>query len=195
MEVPFVEPSSSQIPLADVGASASREVQWQEYAKKYREILLKILDQFNLQQAIERMKAFVDQHRTPQTFQEVDQKPKLSPRFCGPWIIIKKLNDVTYKLQLPDNCKVHPVFHVSKLRPYTSRDENCVDGLVALENRPSQPDVPFHFLDKREWKLQNRSIREYLEAWTSPPLIDATWESESLIHKHFPSLITEDNDL
>ncbi|KAH7296570.1 hypothetical protein KP509_26G028600 [Ceratopteris richardii] len=127
-------------------------------------------------------------------FQEGDhvflQKPKLSPRFCGPWTVIKKISDVAYKLQLPDNCKVYLVFHVSKLRPYISRDENCVDGLVALENRASQPDVPFWVLDKREWKLRNRSISEYLVAWTSRPLTDATWESEALIRKHFPSLIT-----
>ncbi|KAH7437433.1 hypothetical protein KP509_05G071700 [Ceratopteris richardii] len=91
--------------------------------------------QFNLQQAAERMKAFVDRHRTIRTFQEGDhvflqvplgssltmgQKPKLSPRLCGRWTVIKKINDVAYKLQLPDNCKVHTVFHVSKLRPYIS---------------------------------------------------------------------------
>ncbi|KAH7283507.1 hypothetical protein KP509_34G010400 [Ceratopteris richardii] len=80
----------------------------------------------------------------------VGQKPKLSPRFCGPWTVIKKISDVAYKLQLPENCKVHAVFHVSKLRPYISRDENCIDGLVALENRASQPHVPFQVLDKRE---------------------------------------------
>ncbi|KAH7284467.1 hypothetical protein KP509_34G055200 [Ceratopteris richardii] len=101
-------------------------------------------------------------------------------RFCGPWIVIKKISDVAYKLQLLENCKVHPIFHVSKLRPYISRDENCVDGSV---------------LDKREQKLRNRSIPEYLVAWTSRPLTDATWESEALIRKHFPSFITEDSDL
>ncbi|KAH7331428.1 hypothetical protein KP509_20G032500 [Ceratopteris richardii] len=163
--------------------------------------------QFNLQQAAERMKAFVDRHRTPRIFQEgdrvflhvplgssltVDQKPKLSPRFCGPWTVIKKISDVSYKLQLLDNCKVHAVFHVSKLRPYISRDENCVDGLVALKIRASEPDVPFHILDKREQKLQNHSILEYLVAWTSYPLTDATWESTTLICEHFPSLIIED---
>ncbi|KAH7435642.1 hypothetical protein KP509_06G073200 [Ceratopteris richardii] len=123
------------------------------------------------------------------------EKPELSPRFCGPWTIIKKISDVSYKLQLPENCKVHPVFHVSKLRPYISRDENCVDGLVALENRSSQPYVPFQVLDKREKKIRNRSIPEYLVAWTSHPFTNATWESEALIRKHFPSLITKDSDL
>ncbi|KAH7445749.1 hypothetical protein KP509_01G022500 [Ceratopteris richardii] len=114
---------------------------------------------------VERVKAFVDRHHTPRTFQEcsykllqallhssliVGQKPKLSPRFCGPCTIIKKISDVAYKLQLPDDYKIHPIFHVSKLRPYISRDENCVDGIVALGDRISRQDVPFRVLDKRE---------------------------------------------
>ncbi|KAJ7559107.1 hypothetical protein O6H91_04G070200 [Diphasiastrum complanatum] len=33
---------------------------------------------------------------------------KLSPRYCGPWLIIKKVSQVAYKLQLPGGCKVHP---------------------------------------------------------------------------------------
>ncbi|KAH7421623.1 hypothetical protein KP509_13G067900 [Ceratopteris richardii] len=90
---------------------------------------------------------------------------------------------------------VHPVFHVSKLRPYISRDDNCVDGLVALENRTSQSDVPVQDLDKRDRKLWNRFILEYLEAWTNHPLIYATQELEALIRKHFPSLITEGTPL
>ncbi|KAH7286341.1 hypothetical protein KP509_32G002100 [Ceratopteris richardii] len=148
--------------------------------------------QFNLEQALERMKAFVDRLIHHERFK---RKPKLSPRFCGPWIVIKKISDVAYKLQLPANCEVHPIFHVSKLRPYISRDENCVDGLVALENRESQLDVPSQVLDRRERKLENLSIPEYLVAWTSSPLTVATWESKALIRKHFPSLITEDSDL
>ncbi|KAH6556340.1 hypothetical protein KP509_1Z186400 [Ceratopteris richardii] len=120
--------------------------------------------EFNLQQAAERMKAFLDRHRAPRMFQEGDHVFTCST--CN-----QKISDVAYKLQLPDNCKVHPIFHVSKLRPYISRDESFVD------------DVPFQVLDKRERKLQNRSILEYLVAWTRCPLKDATWESEALIHK------------
>ncbi|KAH7424456.1 hypothetical protein KP509_11G009700 [Ceratopteris richardii] len=130
------------------------------------------ITQFNLQQVVERMKAFVNQRHTPRMFQEGDHVF---------FTIIKKISDVAYNLQFPDDCKVHPIFHVSKLRTYISRDESCVDSLVALEDRTSQPYVLFQVLDKRERKLWNCSIQEYLVTWTNCPLTDANWESEALI--------------
>lgn len=41
---------------------------------------------------------------------------KLSYKFYGPFTIIAKVNDVAYKLELPPQATVHPVFHVSQLR-------------------------------------------------------------------------------
>uniref|UniRef100_A0A453DEU0 Integrase catalytic domain-containing protein n=1 Tax=Aegilops tauschii subsp. strangulata TaxID=200361 RepID=A0A453DEU0_AEGTS len=41
---------------------------------------------------------------------------KLSYKYYGPFTIIDKINDVAYKLQLPPQATVHPVFHVSLLR-------------------------------------------------------------------------------
>ena len=41
---------------------------------------------------------------------------KLSYKFYRPFPIIAKINEVAYKLQLPPDATVHPVFHVSMLR-------------------------------------------------------------------------------
>ena len=43
---------------------------------------------------------------------------KLQPRFIGPYRILQQVSPVAYKLELPESLKVHPVFHVSLLRPY-----------------------------------------------------------------------------
>ncbi|KAL4186704.1 hypothetical protein AMTRI_Chr09g35320 [Amborella trichopoda] len=41
---------------------------------------------------------------------------KLSPRYYGPYEIIQKVGSVAYKLQLPDEARIHPIFHVSCLK-------------------------------------------------------------------------------
>ena len=44
---------------------------------------------------------------------------KLSPRFIGPYEVIKKVGLVAYRLALPPKLeKIHNVFHVSMLRRY-----------------------------------------------------------------------------
>ncbi|KAK3537728.1 hypothetical protein QTP70_017881 [Hemibagrus guttatus] len=43
---------------------------------------------------------------------------KLSPRFIAPFTIVRQVNPVTYCIQLPPEYKIHPVFHVSLLKPH-----------------------------------------------------------------------------
>jgi hypothetical protein len=44
-------------------------------------------------------------------------KGKLSPRFIGPFLILKRVGEVAYQLELPDHLTdVHDVFHVSQLK-------------------------------------------------------------------------------
>jgi hypothetical protein len=43
---------------------------------------------------------------------------KLMPRFIGPFKITERVNEVAYELDLPKYLEIHPVFHVSLLKPY-----------------------------------------------------------------------------
>lgn len=41
---------------------------------------------------------------------------KLSPRYYRPYEITKKIGQVAYDLKLPEDIKIHPIFHVSLLK-------------------------------------------------------------------------------
>ncbi len=80
----------------------------------------------------ERNKASADRHRTKPPLYVCGQKVwlsakdinfrlptrKLGPKFIGPFIVAKVLSPVTVRLKLtPQFKKIHPVFHVSKIKP------------------------------------------------------------------------------
>ena len=49
------------------------------------------------------------------------KKEKFAPRYIGPFEILDRVGEVSYRLALtPQMSQVHPVFHVSMLRKYVS---------------------------------------------------------------------------
>ncbi|KAL7106350.1 hypothetical protein ACP275_07G107500 [Erythranthe tilingii] len=117
---------------------------------------------------------------------------KLASRFYGPFRIVERIGRVAYKLDLPSESRVHPVFHVSLLRrklgdqlsavatlpPYT------VDGEPVLE--------PTQILESRAVAGNGGRVREVLVKWNSLPVEDATWEALEVLVEKFPHLNLED---
>ena len=114
---------------------------------------------------------------------------KIRRRYVGPLEIEKVINPVAYRLKLPDHWKVHPTFHVSKLkRFYASAEpdrqieppaEILVDGEVHYEIET--------LLRARGPKRK----REYLVLWKGYDLAEASWLPESELKPNANEVLQE----
>jgi hypothetical protein len=57
---------------------------------------------------------------------------KLSPRFCGPFEITKRIGPMANELQLPIDWKIYNVFHISLLKKYVSDPTHTLSELPCL---------------------------------------------------------------
>lgn len=163
-----------------------------------------------LEKAAHRMKKWADVKRRPLEFAEGDQVlVKLQPqqfkafrkihrglirKYEGPFIVVKRAGKAAYKLQLPANLRIHPVFHASSLRPFHGDSE---DPDRSVSQRA--PATMTTAIDKEvETLLDTRTIRrrgvppsvEYLVKWKNLPHGEASWEKADTLWKY--STLIED---
>lgn len=99
---------------------------------------------------------------------------KLDYRRLGPFVVEKQINEVAYRLTLPASMRIHPVFHVSLLEPYTTS---------VLPGRTQVPPPPIEIDGEEEWEvseiLDSRLVRgklEYLVHWEGYDVSERSWE-------------------
>ncbi len=96
---------------------------------------------------------------------------KLDFKKLGPFEILDKVGKVNYRLQLPANSKLHPVFHISLLEPVRGNPPIATDAELQPENEPEDYEVE-SILDKRTVSGQV----QYLIKWKGYEHVDNTWE-------------------
>ena len=120
------------------------------------------------------------------------KKSKLSPRYVGPFEILRKIGNVAYELALPPHMQhVHSVFHVSMLKKYNP-DANHVIEYETLEVQPdlSYIEQPLEILDQQDRVLRNKSVPLVKVLWRNPRVEESTWELKSEMLDKYPYLFT-----
>ncbi|WMV25779.1 hypothetical protein MTR67_019164 [Solanum verrucosum] len=109
------------------------------------------------------------------------KKGKLSPRYVGPYRILKRIVKVAYELELPaDLAAVHPVFHISLLKKCVGDPASIVPlESVAVKDSLSYEDVPVEILDRQVRRLRNKEVASVKVLWRSQSVEGATWEAEA----------------
>jgi hypothetical protein len=71
-----------------------------------------------------------------------DHCQKISPKFYGPYTILKFLGPVTYQLAMPIDSKIHHVFHVSCLNKVIGTMCQTQTNLLELDEKGSFGCIP-----------------------------------------------------
>ncbi|GKE15800.1 putative nucleotidyltransferase, ribonuclease H, partial [Tanacetum coccineum] len=128
-----------------------------------------------LKEARSRQKSYADKHRRDLEFQVGDRvflkvspfrevkrfgiKGKLSPRFIGPFEILERIGEVSYRLALP---------------PQLSYPD------MSLSEEPES------ILDRQERVTRNKVIPFVKILWKNHPEREATWETEESMRASYP---------
>jgi hypothetical protein len=183
------EPNLGAIPeLASVGDTSVAEVLTD------RSTQIDLLKK-NLQAAQARMKLFADRKRTERVFQVGEMVllklqpyaqatvinrpyPKLAYKYFGPYKILDKVGQVSYRLELPVGTKVHNVFHISQLKEFRA------DYTPVFAELPKLPALDARRLVKKG----NAALPQVRIKWRNLPDDAATWEDWTTLKDRFPEV-------
>lgn len=134
---------------------------------------------------------FVKSQSYRQQFVEHRNSQKLALRFYGPFEVLQRIGDVTYKLKLPVGAKLHPVFHVSLLKKKLGNDVQYQPHLTPMLD-PSNPRwYPTQIVAIRMFKQGRRAVTKWLIQWVGGSEEDSTWEKADDFISRYPYFTRE----
>ena len=150
--------------------------------------------QKSIEKARSKQKKYADKKRRELTFKEGEKvllksegiqdlpaaTPKLAPKYIGPFVIKKKHSELNYELDLPYWIKIHPVIHISRLKPYYEFKSEFPTR--KKEQPPPKPEIKEGYyeyeVEKILGKRKKRGSTQYLIKWKGYPTEESTWEPE-----------------
>ena len=99
---------------------------------------------------------------------------KFSAKYFGPFDIVAAVGSHAFKLDLPETVGIHPVFHVSQLKPYVPSSSS----IVATTPPPVYADQRggIYEVDDILGKKRFGKTWKYLVKWTGYDDSENTWE-------------------
>lgn len=92
------------------------------------------------------------------------QSPKLAPRYFGPYQVSRVIGAVAYELKLPPEARIHPIFHISKLKPFHGNPPSQAPSIPPSIDSTRLQLQPFGILGTRVIRTPNGTREQLLIA-------------------------------
>jgi hypothetical protein len=184
-----------------------RAIESPDFIKATEEKIAEVRE--NLRMAQLRQKSYVDKRRWALKFDVGDHiylmvslmcgtrrfwvRGKLTPRYIGPYPILKRIGVVAYKLKLPKWLSdVHNVFHVSQLRKCLRvPKEQVVPNALDLQDDLRYQEVRIKIFDTMTKRTRTKAINLYKVQWSHHSEAEATWKKEDALREEYLQLFDE----
>lgn len=104
---------------------------------------------------------------------------KLLPKFIGPFPIEAKIGELAYKLTLPPGYRIHPVFHVSLLKPYHCKGNYQPPPPAFLDDDGNAYWTVHDVIEHRDRRVGRKPVRDFLVKWEGFGPEHNSWEPEA----------------
>jgi hypothetical protein len=117
-------------------------------------------------------------------------KGKLSPRFIGPFRVFRRVGEMAYQLELPDNISnVYNVIYMSQLKKCLRvPEEQLLMEELSVQGGLTYTEYPVKILDTLTRFTRNKVIKMCKVQWSHHREDEATWEREEELRIDFPNL-------
>ena len=164
----------------------------------------------HIERAQQRQAKYADQHRRAVTFVVGDRvllstahlkmvgadrrTPKFAAKYFGPFVIKRVVNANAYELDLPSRLRIHPVFNISRLKPY--QDPSSFPSRPSSVTRPP-PEIALedgaevYQVESILAKRGSGTRAQFLVKWLGYPEWEATWERASSLRQSAAEAVVE----
>jgi len=158
-----------------------------------------------LQASQSRQKAYADRRKRPLEFKAGEhvflrvtrttgvgraiRSRKLSPKFLGPYQILRRIGPVAYEIALPlQLVNLHPVFHVSQLQKYVFDPSHVLEAEDMQVREDLRVVVQPVAIEDRQVKERKGRATSLVKVIWDRRTGDSTWELEEEMRSSYPYL-------
>ena len=101
-------------------------------------------------------------------------------------MVTERIGNLAYRLHLPADSRIHPVFHVSQLKPYTPDYTPVFSELPQVPDLVTSETEPVAIVERRMMKKGDAPVIQLQVQWSNRSPTTTTWEDYHTLKERYP---------